>query len=48
MLFTPSRRSHLFDRLSLGEIRKRPVALPAALRDEHLFDEIEFLKKSVL
>jgi polysaccharide pyruvyl transferase len=48
MLFTPSRRSHLFERIGLADIRKRPVTLPAALRDELLSEEIDFLKKSLL
>jgi hypothetical protein len=48
MLFNPSPRSHLFDRMGLGEIRKNPVTLPAHVRDEMLFEEIEFLKKTVL
>ena len=48
MLFSPTRRSHLFDRVGLGDIRKRPVTLPAEFRDELLFEEIQFLKKAVL
>lgn len=47
MLFTPSLRSALFDRLGLSEIRQRPVVLdPAQLRLEK-DREMEFLRAAV-
>jgi hypothetical protein len=48
MLFTESPRAHLFDRIGLPNIRRWPVALSANLRDDLLFEEVEFLRKSVL
>ncbi len=48
MLFTQSPRWHLFDRLGLAGIREGPVTLPAHVRDENLYEQIQFLKKSVL
>ena len=48
MLFTDSPRAHLFDRIGLADIRRRPMALSANLRDEMLYEEVEFLRKTVL
>ncbi len=48
MLFTASPRAHLFDRIGLSNIRRWPVALSANLRDDLLFEEVEFLRRSVL
>jgi len=47
MLFTPSPRSQLFDRLGLSEIRNRPVELPSDQLLEEKTRLLDFMKDSV-
>ena len=47
MLFSRSPRARLFERLGLADIRKRPVQLASALRQELIASEIEFLRSSL-
>ncbi|QNB47100.1 hypothetical protein BR63_12755 [Thermanaerosceptrum fracticalcis] len=47
MLFTPSPRSYLFDRLGLTDIRKKPVLLNKDYLEEEKKKQLEFLKHAV-
>ena len=47
MLFTPSPRSALFERLGVGDIRKHPVALDPAFLEAERDDQLTWLKAHV-
>jgi hypothetical protein len=47
MLFTPSPRSYLFDRLGLSDIRKRPVTLDANYLRTEKAAQLTFLRQAV-
>lgn len=47
MLFTPSPRSYLFDRLNLHSIRKEPTRLDPAVLQQAKDEELAFLKNAV-
>jgi hypothetical protein len=47
MLFTPSPRSALFERLGCGDIRNRPVSLDPAYLETERQDEVAWLKANV-
>jgi hypothetical protein len=47
MLFTPSPRARLFERLGLGAIRERPVRLDPERLEEERQSELHFLKAAV-
>ena len=47
MLFSPSPRTYLFDRLGLSDIRKRPIILESKVLEKEKKDEIEFLKAAI-
>jgi hypothetical protein len=47
MLFTPSPRARLFERLGLGAIREHPVSLKPDYLEREIQAELEFLKSAV-
>ncbi len=47
MLFTPSPRSRLFDRLGLAAIRERPVTLSRQRLEEEKQSELDFLRRAI-
>lgn len=47
MLFTPSPRSYLFDRLGVGGLRKRPVTLDLEMLEQERQNELAFLQNAV-
>jgi len=47
MLFTPSPRSRLFDRVGLNDIRTKPVTLDLDYLEVERTKEIEFLKNTI-
>lgn len=47
MLFSPSPRTYLFDRLGLSEIRNKPVKLESKVLEMEKKNEIKFLKTAI-
>jgi polysaccharide pyruvyl transferase WcaK-like protein len=48
ILFSPSPRSQVFDRLGLSDIRKQVVTLPYDVLEKERTEEIDFLRKAAL
>lgn len=47
MLFTPSPRAHLFERVSCGNVRDRPVSIDLSFLEEERRREVDWLRQTI-